>query len=112
MSANGRSYAPEPGKIPGIPVNLGGHELIVPPLNLNLLQHFKDLLEHPAEGNSVDEFERSLPLVVAAIQRNYPDFTADDARALVDLGNFKPLLDAIVSSSGLVKAGEGAPASR
>lgn len=113
MTSNGSKYAPLPGKIPGVALNLGGHELIIAPLNVNQIQHFKELFEHPPKSDNVaDEFEASLPLIVAALQRNYPDFTADDARGLVDVGNFRELVEAITSSSGLVRAGETAPASR
>ncbi|MGH7750033.1 MAG: hypothetical protein ACREQ5_35485 [Candidatus Dormibacteria bacterium] len=109
-ATNGVSYAPEPGKIPGTALNLGGHDFIVAPLNLNQLQHFKDLLEQPVGGSSLEAIERSLPLVVAAIQRNNPNFTMDAARELVDFGNFPAVLQAVLSSSGLVRVGERKPA--
>ena len=116
MSTNGSSkskYAPLPGKIPGVALNLGGHELIIAPLNVNQLQHFQELFAHPPKTENIsEEFEASLPLIVAALQRNYPDLTPDDARGLIDIGNFREVVNAITSESGLKKAGETAPASR
>lgn len=94
-------------------MNLGGHELLIAPLNVNQLQHFQEMFANPPKTENIaEEFEASLPLIVAALQRNYPDFTADDARGLIDVGNFRELVEAITSSSGLKKAGETAPASR
>lgn len=112
-NGNGSKYAPLPGKIPGTALNLGGHDFIVPPLNLNQVQHFGSVFESPPKAdNFVQEFENALPIIIAAMQRNYPDFTEEDARALIDVGNFRDVVEAIVDSSGLVKAGEARPASQ
>jgi hypothetical protein len=113
VTSNGSKYAPLPGKIPGVAMNLGGHNLIIAPLNVNQLQHFQEQFENPPKTKNIaEEFEASLPLIVAAMQRNYPDLTPEDARGLIDIGNFREVVEAITSSSGLKKAGETAPASR
>jgi hypothetical protein len=106
-------YAPIPGKIPGTAVNLGGHEFIIAPLNLDLfIEHEKTISQFGSIEKSISGLERVLPTFLASIRRNYPDMTLEALRGLVDFGNFTQLTDAIVETNALkLKApGESVPA--
>lgn len=108
-------YAARPGRIPGVLRNLGGVDFVVPPLNLDQVQEFEEKIKTLGQGDTLaSKLDSSLPIVLAALQRNYPDITAADLRPLIDLGNFAELIDIIVSSSGFKRAapGEAMPASR
>jgi hypothetical protein len=111
---NGSKYAPVAGRIPGTPVNLGGHQFIVAPLNLDaFIQHEKDITEIGATPNTKEGLEKVLPLFLVCIQRNNPDMTLDALRLLVDFANAGALASAIIETNALkLKApGESAPAS-
>jgi len=112
---NGVKYAPIPGKIPGTAVNLGGHEFIVAPLNLDLfVQYEKDITEFGAIPNTRDGLDKALPLFLVCIQRNNPDMTLEALRHLVDFANAGALANAIIETNALKlkEPGESAPASQ
>jgi hypothetical protein len=111
---NGVRYAPIPGKIPGTAVNLGGHEFVVPPLNLDLyVRYEKDIGEMGQPASTRERLEKVLPVFLVSLQRNYPELTLADLRLLIDFANARQLTDAIVETNALkLKApGEQAPAS-
>ncbi len=110
METNGRKYAAVPGKIPGTPINLGGIDFVMPPLNLDQVQQFESVL--PTLGKQktlLANINEGLPLLHAALSRNYPDLTLDDLRPLLDLGNFPTACEALVESSGYVESVPGEP---
>lgn len=114
MGANGK-YAPLPGSIPGTRLNLGGQILIMPPLNLDQVRQFESVLPTLGKkGSTSENVEEALPLLHAALSRNYPDLTVEELRALLDLGNLLPACEALVESSGYTSAapGEAMPPSR
>ena len=111
---NGKRYAAVPGRIPGTPLNLSGVEFLMPPLNLDQVQQFEAIIPTLGQKPTLREnIEEALPVLHAALSRNYPDLTVEELRALIDLGNFGPACEALTSSSGFVKgpAGELQPAS-
>ena len=112
-AANGAvKYAPIPGKIPGTAVNLGGHDFVVAPLSLDLFVEYEKTITEFGTTRSKDGMERSLPMFLACVQRNNPDMTIDELRRLLDFGNIRLLMDAIIETNGLkLKApGESVPA--
>lgn len=115
METNGHSkYAPVPGKIPGTAVNLGGHVFIVPPLNLDQVVALKDDLPKLGQGTDLgDMLANSVPVLHASLVRNYPDLTVEELRALLDVGNLRPVCDALIAVNGLKvsPSGETSPAS-
>ena len=67
-------------------------------------------------GSKKTTFENiadALPIIHAALVRNYPDLMQDDLRQLLDIGNYGEVCKALISSSGFVaKPGEEAPATQ
>lgn len=87
----------------------------MPPLNLDQVRELEDGIKGLQSKPSMREnIEDALPLLHAALSRNYPDLSIEELRPLIDLGNFKDACDALVRSSGFVPAqpGESSPAAR
>lgn len=112
MAENGK-YASVPGKIPGTLVNLGGQNFVMPPLNLDQVQQLEGTMATAKELATIrEQIDAMLPVLHAALSRNYPDLTIEELRPLVDMGNFAPVSAALYTSSGFVatKPGEPEPA--
>ncbi len=119
MSEAGR-YAPRPGRIPGVVLNLGGCDLVLAPLNLDGVQAATPLLERFNELAKAPGIESMGPLLQAAAEvlhlslvRNYTDMTPDDVRGLLDVYNAAQAVEAMATQSGFKRAtpGEIPPAS-
>ncbi len=115
MSTNGSSYKPVPGRIPGTLINLGGVEFVMPPLNLDQIREFENIIpELGKKDGFTANADEALPVIYAALSRNYPDLKLEELRALLDAGNLKAASLAVIMSSGYTpgKPGEPAPASQ
>jgi hypothetical protein len=109
-----RSYAPVPGSIPGTELNLGGVVFVMPPLNLNAVRKYETHIANLGKKGTVSEnIEEALPILHAALVRNYPDLTVEQLRELVDMGNYFEAVAALTSISGFKKvpSGEARPPS-
>jgi hypothetical protein len=96
----------------GIKVNVGGRELIIPPLNLRALRKLKEKIKLLEKMNTVpgeEEIDALLDIVTSAVQRNYPEITRDNLEDLVDLANLQEVVPAVLAASGLVRRKEAAP---
>src|SRR5574337_945295 len=110
MEANGGGYAPQPGKIPGARMNLGGRELVLAPLNLQQVEQFESVLpELGKQGSLRDALSTGVPIIHASLSRNYPEITLDEVRGLLDIGNFREALDAMLGISGYSRRQPGEP---
>jgi len=85
------------GIIDGTPISMGGSEWIVPPLTI---QQYLRLLPIIKQAMSSQD-DQAVPLVVevvtAALQRNYPNLTAEMVENMLDLGNLVPAYIAALS---------------
>lgn len=111
-SGNGK-YAPRPGNIPGVAVNLGGVDLVLAPLGLRLMREFQEKgkeIQKP-EVTSEQAYDFNAEVILASLQRNYPDMTREDLDALLDSANVKEAFHAVFEQSGFkrVKPGEIPP---
>jgi hypothetical protein len=90
--------------IPGITIAMGGRDWLVPPLTLGQLRRLMPKVRQLTEiGASMGEAQIGVlvEIVAAAMQRNYPDATADIVEDLLDLGNASAVLNAVLTGSGL-----------
>lgn len=109
MGVNGK-YAPRPGNIPGVVVNLGGNELVLAPLGIRLARDFE------AKGKALSGGDGATPeavhkfnvsVILASLHRNYPDIERKEVEALLDTANEGEAVLAVFSQSGLKKATPG-----
>jgi hypothetical protein len=97
-------------KIRGIPIEMGGAEFVVPPLTVGQIRECKeDRATVSREGaDEVDVLEAAARIIHAAFARNYPDVTLDVLeRDLLDMGNYREVLGAVLFGSGLRPAVSG-----
>ena len=90
--------------IPGVTVAMGGRDWLVPPLTLGQLRRLMPKVRQLTEiGASMGEAQIGVlvEIVATALQRNYPDATADMVEDLLDLGNASAVLNAVLTGSGL-----------
>jgi len=90
--------------IPGVTIAMGGRDWLVPPLTLGQLRRLMPKVRQLTEiGASMGETQISVlvEIVAAALQRNYPEATADMVENLLDLGNASAVLNAVLTGSGL-----------
>jgi len=90
--------------LPGVTIAMGGRDWLVPPLTLGQLRRLMPKLQQLTEiGASMGDTQISVlvDIVAAALQRNYPEATADMVENLLDLGNASAVLNAVLTGSGL-----------
>ena len=90
--------------IPGVTITMGGRDWLVPPLTLGQLRRLMPRVRQLTEIDaSMSEVQIGVLVenVVAALQRNYPDATAEIVENLLDLGNAGAVLNAVLTGSGL-----------
>jgi len=111
MSVGNGKWAPRSGHIPGAVVNLGGHELVLAPLNLDQVREFDELAKAGAAGGAEDAFAVNTAIIHASLSRNYPDLDLAHVRALLDTQNVVAAMKAIADPSGMriAKPGELGP---
>jgi len=93
----------------GVPIFLNGQRIIVPSLSMGQVRQNQELIEaKPPEGEPlVDHAKRMQPVILAAINRNYPDVTADDLDEWLDLNTYPEVYLAMRGASGLKVVGPG-----
>jgi hypothetical protein len=94
----------EESVISGVMVAMGGQQWTVPPLTLGQLRRLMPKVRQLTEiGAQMGETQIAVlvEIVAAALQRNYPDMTAETVENLLDLGNAGAVLNAVLTGSGL-----------
>jgi hypothetical protein len=90
--------------IPGVTIAMGGRDWLVPPLTLGQLRRLMPKVRQLTDiGASMGEAQIGVlvEIVATALQRNYPDATAEMVENLLDLGNSSAVLNAVLTGSGL-----------
>ena len=96
--------------IRGTKVDLAGETFEIPPLNFDAIERFEDQLRGLGTLAAVPTREQRGVLrgvVLAAIQRNYPDMTLDKLKQGMDLGNMMTVFKAVISVSSMEEAKPG-----
>ena len=88
----------------GVEVDLGGTTYIIPPLNFRQLQSLEteiNKVSNMAAGGqlSFTDIRMAAPIVLAAIQRNYSEMTADALADVLDLVNVREAFGAALGLS-------------
>lgn len=89
-------------KVKGIPVQLGGEALVVPPLALGALEQLQDRIANfQGDIRDKEQIATVLDAAHAALKRNYPEITRERVAELVDLENMAEVFEAVMDVSGL-----------
>jgi hypothetical protein len=90
--------------LPGVTIAMGGRDWLVPPLTLGQLRRLMPKVRQLTEiGVSIGETQIGVlvEIVATAMQRNYPEVSAEMVENLLDLGNASAVLYAVLTGSGL-----------
>jgi hypothetical protein len=91
--------------IPGKVFNLAGNDYVLAPLNLRQLEELGPVIDGVGEVSNMNEVARiAATLVLASLQRNYHDMTMERVREIVDVGNMRAAIEAVLSVSGYREA--------
>jgi|SRR5579862_399426 len=102
----------------GLPVFMAGKAWIIPGLSVRQFKKFFPVMAKATsipEGASIEEtgrilnesLDERLPVILAAMQRNYPDLTQDQLEDMIDANNVPAIMRAISSGSGMRPAKPG-----
>ena len=97
-------------KFPGVPVVLNGETHLIPSLSLRQVQENYETLSAPVEvdgDNLLKRFDAYLPIILLAVQRNYPEVTSENLRDWLGLSNFYKVLAVVKGVSGLSESEPG-----
>lgn len=93
--------------IKGVEIAIGAEILVVPPLNFRQLEDFAATLAGFSTWeklpNPYAEMPKAIPVILSAVKRNYPDYTEDELRDNIDMGNYREVFEAIMGVSGITK---------
>lgn len=102
-------------KYSGVRISNGAEVLVIPPMNLRMVrENSADVFEAPKEDEkAIDVMNRRLPLVLAAVQRNYPDYTEDQLMDFASLRIWPDMWAAALGTKNLPEVpGESEPAAQ
>ncbi len=91
--------------IPGVTIQMGGNDWLVPPLTLGHLRRLDPSIKALTSGDVEKVLSAICTIVAAALSRNYPEMTEQRVEDLIDLGNRDAVVAAVLGNSGL-KVGE------
>ena len=91
-------------------VEFSGASYLVPPLNFRALRELQDKIAKlgTITGTPTGEQMKVVSEIVhAALARNYPQMTVKNVEEMIDLGNFMPVMDAVLNIAGLRRLAPG-----
>lgn len=96
-------------KYMGVPVYMNGRNYYIPSLSVKDFKANYETLTAPApEGaGPLASYDRYVPVILQAINRNYPEVKQEDLEEWLDLHTFRLAIEAVQNASGLVPATEG-----
>jgi hypothetical protein len=94
--------------IPGVTIQMGGQDWLVPSLTIGQLRRLKDARKALASGDEEKVLAAICTIVAAALSRNYPDMTEQKVEDLIDLQNRDEVVAAVLGNSGLTPGEAGA----
>jgi hypothetical protein len=102
-------------RFPGVPVYMNGRNYFIPSLSTRQFREHAAVLEQnldPKEGESAPAYigrisQSILPVILLAIQRNYPDITVEDLEDWLDAKTMLDSWKATQNASGMTPVTEG-----
>jgi len=88
-------------KYPGIKINLGGVDYIIPPISLGALQQLQSRVAAFEGGADSESVSTVIDVTHSALKRNYPEITVAQVSDMVDLGNMMDIFEMVMDVSGL-----------
>lgn len=100
---------PQKLKYPGVPVYMNGQNYYIPSLSTRDFKTNYEALTTPLpEGSTaLDSFSRYIPIILLAVQRNYPEVTQENLEEWLDLYTFREAIKAVQNASGMTPVSEG-----
>jgi len=93
--------------IEGVEIKLGGETLIVAPMNFKAIKRLAPVIQKiGGSGFRMEDFAEVQEVIAASLRRNHPDLTDDFLSENLDLGNVKPILEAVMLATGGKKTTE------
>lgn len=92
--------------IEGVKISIGAKEFIVPALSFKQLRQLMPKIKGMAVvGAEITDEQMGdiVEVVHAAVSRNYPELAKDYLEENIDMNNVRPIINAIMGQSGLVK---------
>lgn len=94
----------------GTVITLGDTEFTVAPLTFKQLRTLEPeliTLESMSTRPTSEQQDAVMRIIHASVSRNNPEVSLDDMGDLIDMGNLRPAIEAVMGVSGLVsKSGE------
>lgn len=101
--------------IEGVAIKIGVKEYIIPALNFKQIRTLMPKIQKlSAVGATMsdEQMDDVFTVIQAAVSRNYPEINKDFLEDNIDMNNVRPIINAIMGQSGLVKtSGEAAAGS-
>jgi hypothetical protein len=93
----------------GVPVYMNGQNYYIPSLSTRDFKANYELLTTPAADDEKPgaSFDRYIPVILLAVQRNYPEVTLGDLEDWLDLHTFREAIQAVQAAAGLKPVSEG-----
>jgi hypothetical protein len=93
--------------IPGVTIVMGGIDWVVPPLTLGQLRRLASTISAVDGADREVAISAMIRIVTEAMSRNYPEITDEAVSELLDLGNTRDVVSAVLANSGLRQGGAG-----
>ena len=110
MSEVNGKYAPRPGNIPGVALNIGGIDFVLAPLGLRLAREIEArgmALRSRDDVTPEEAHAFNLEIILLSLHRNYPEITADELDELLDTAVEAEAVSAVLLGTGLKRVTPG-----
>lgn len=98
---------PDDIKFEGEAMRIGGQTFVVPSLSVKqartLWPQILELNKDIALETFPEKLDKALPIIHAALSRNYPALAIEDLGDMVDIRNFRAIMRAIAGQSGVLE---------
>ena len=96
-------------KYEGVVIRLGGRDLTIPSLSVGQAKRLWPQILELDSGITVQNLpqkhEQSIEIILAAVNRNYPEITREQLEEWIDLGNIRRVLLVVSGQSGMRTGG-------